>query len=325
MSADPFKDPISPSVTFDSYVIPNTVQQVQQPARSARPKINTTIVSLSVIVVLTFLLGIMTTLQFMGPRQVIVTADAGQIGAASLTDIVAASLEEQVTRRESPDLLATTAPNIPERAEPSLPALEAAVLQGLTPTRTVGKLTKDEMVEKAQEAIAIVSRNKLRMLREGVLAGLYTVNSTTSDGKKRIVLSTVNADLTSQSMANLLRKAGKEGLIDIPQSLSTADGEIDMDTLLFNLVQTSLANDGTTAGAEAAREMSRRAFAASSAKTREVKGERVYIVEPGDSLAYISLQFYGKPSEFTRIFEANRSVLASPDRIQIGQRLIIPG
>jgi len=70
--------------------------------------------------------------------------------------------------------------------------------------------------------------------------------------------------------------------------------------------------------------MSRRAFAASSAKTRDVKGERVYIVEPGDSLAYISLQFYGKPSEFDRIFEANRSVLSSPDRIQIGQRLIIP-
>jgi hypothetical protein len=206
-----------------------------------------------------------------------------------------------------------------------LPALEAAVLQGLTPQRTVGKLTKNEMAQKAQEAIEIVSRNKLRMLREGVMAGLYTVDSVNKDGEKRIVLTTINADLTSQSMANLLRKAGQEGVIEIPSSLNTAEGNVDMDTLLFNLVQTSLANDGTVEGAEAAREMSRRAFAASSAKTREVKGERVYIVEPGDSLAYISLQFYGKPSEFERIFEANRSVLASPDRIQIGQRLIIPG
>jgi hypothetical protein len=323
MSADPFKDPASPSVTFDSYVIPDTVQTLQQPAQPARARLNPTVVAVSVIAVLTFLLGIMTTLQFMGPRQVVVTNAAVQPTTGNLSQFVNASLQEEVTRQETESLLAT--PSVPARAEPGLPALEAAVLQGLTPQRTVGKLTKNEMAQKAQEAIEIVSRNKLRMLREGVMAGLYTVDSVNKDGEKRIVLTTINADLTSQSMANLLRKAGQEGVIEIPSSLNTAEGNVDMDTLLFNLVQTSLANDGTVEGAEAAREMSRRAFAASSAKTREVKGERVYIVEPGDSLAYISLQFYGKPSEFERIFEANRSVLASPDRIQIGQRLIIPG
>lgn len=327
MSTDPFREPVSPSITFDRYVIPETVQEVRRPAAPPRFQINATVIAVCVIVVLTFLLGIMTTLQFMGPRQVVVTDTAGgvQPGAANLTHLVSASLEQDVSRQDTTDLLATSvSQSIPTRAEPALPALEAAVLQGLSPSRTVGKLTEDEMAQKAQEAIAIVSRNKLRMLREGVLAGLYTVDSTTKAGEKRIVLTTINADLTSQSMAKLLRKAGEEGLIDIPRSLSTAEGDVDMDTLLFNLVQTSLANDGTVAGAEAAREMSRRAFAASSAKTSDVKGERVYTVEPGDSLAYISLQFYGRPSEFTRIFEANRGVLSSPDRIQIGQRLIIP-
>lgn len=325
MSADPFKDPVTPNVTFDSYVIPETVQVVREAAKPAPPRMNSTIIAVSVIAVLTFLLGIMTTLQFMGPRQVVATNTTEQPSAENLTQLVSASMadQEEVSRQETADLLAT--PIAPARAEPVLPALEAAVLQGLTPQRTVGKLTKDEMVQKSKEAIAIVSRNKLRMLREGVLAGLYTVDSETADGKKRIVLTTINAELTGKTMANLLRKAGEDGLIDIPASLNTAEGTVDMDTLLFNLVQTSLASDGTVDGAEAAREMSRRAFAASSAKTRDVKGERVYVVEPGDSLAYISLQFYGKPSEFDRIFEANRSVLSSPDRIQIGQRLIIPG
>ncbi len=324
MNTDPFKDPSSPNVTFDSYVIPESVQVVKEPAKPAAPRMNATVVAVSVIAVLTFLLGIMTTLQFMGPRQVLVTNADVQPGTQDLTQLVSASLADQdeVSRQETADLLAT--PTAPVRAEPGLPALEAAVLQGLTPQRTVGKLTQDEMLQKSKEAIEIVSRNKLRMLREGVLAGLYTVDSTSKDGKKRIVLTTINAELTGHTMANLLRKAGEDGLIEIPASLSTAEGTVDMDTLLFNLVQTSLASDGTTDGAEAAREMSRRAFAASSAKTRDVKGERVYIVEPGDSLAYISLQFYGKPSEFDRIFEANRSVLSSPDRIQIGQRLIIP-
>ena len=324
MSADNPTDPVTPRLTFDSYVIPETVQQAPvPPAQGFRP--NTMLMAVGVIVVLTFLLGIMTTLQFVGPRQVVVTSAAGVVTPSpqALDQFVSASLEQGVTRQETADLLTTTA--APVRAEPVVPDLQSAVLAGLQPKRTVGNLTQDEMSKKAQEAIAIISRNKMRMLREGVLANLYTIKSSNENGRKRIVLRTVNADLTQKSMENLLLDAADKGLIEIPQSLNTADGKVDMETLLFNLVQTSLANDGTAEGAAAAREMSRRAFAASSAKTRDVKGERVYIVEPGDSLAYISLQFYGKPSDYDRIFDANRTVLESPDRIQIGQRLIIPG
>ncbi|MGC1496131.1 MAG: LysM peptidoglycan-binding domain-containing protein [Sulfitobacter sp.] len=324
MSNDNYADPVSPRLTFDSYVIPETVQEFAAP-RPPASRINGTIVAVSVIAVLTFLLGIMTTLQFMGPRQPAVATVAPVAPTPeSLDQFVAASLEQDVTRQQSPDLLTTAVSAA--RAEPEpVPTLESAVLQGLLPSRTVGNLTEAERKKSAQEALSIVSRNKLRMLREGVLAGVYTVKTKTENGQKRIVLKTINADLTSKTMADLLRKAADEGRIEIPASLNTADGQVDMETLLFNLVQTSLAEDGTPEGAEAARELSRRAFAASSAKTRDVKGERVYVVESGDSLAYISLQFYGRPSEYDRIFEANRAVLKSPDRIQIGQRLIIPG
>ena len=320
MTAGHPQDPTSPNVTFDNYVIPETVRYVEAPAR---PRLNGTVAAVAVIGVLTFLLGIMTTLQFMGPRQVVAPqVAAAQPEPASLNELVSASLEQTVTRDDPADLLSTTAPL---QAEPTLSTLENAVLQGLQPKRTVGKLTEEEKALKAQEAIDMISRNKLRMLREGVLAGVYTVEARQDGNRKRLVLRTINADMTSGTIANLLRKAAEDGKIDVPASLNTAEGDVDMDTLLFNLVQTSLANDGTIAGAEAAQEMSRRAFAASDAKTRDVKGERVYIVEPGDSLAYISLQFYGRPSAYDRIFQANRSVLTSPDRIQIGQRLIIPG
>lgn len=323
MSNDRYIDPVSPRLTFDSYVIPETVQEYAAP-RSTAPRINGTIIAVSVIAVLTFLLGVMTTLQFMGPSQpVVASVSTGEPTPANLDQFVAASLEQDVTRQQSPDLLTTAV--AAAQVEPEVPTLEQAVLQGLLPARTVGKLTEAERAESAREALSIVSRNKLRMLREGVLAGVYTVKTKTENGQKRIVLKTINADLTSKTMADLLRKAAEEGRIEIPASLSTENGDVDMDTLLFNLVQTSLAEDGTPEGAEAARELSRRAFAASSAKTREVKGERVYLVEPGDSLAYISLQFYGRPSDYDRIFQANRSLLSSPDRIQIGQRLIIPG
>ncbi|MCO4847412.1 MAG: LysM peptidoglycan-binding domain-containing protein [Yoonia sp.] len=70
--------------------------------------------------------------------------------------------------------------------------------------------------------------------------------------------------------------------------------------------------------------MSRRAFEASAAKTQLVNGQRFYTVQEGDSLAYISLQFYGNTNAYQSIFEANRTAIASPDKIQVGQRLFIP-
>jgi nucleoid-associated protein YgaU len=329
-------DPVQPTVTFDSYVIPGSVQAHAGPKGDRH--LNGTIIAVSVIAVLTFLLGVMVTLQFMGPRQVIVTA---QVPEPVLMPDQQDVTEDTVTRAQGTDLLAPAMPVVampgpampgPAMPGPAMPvvakpepALEQAVLQGLQPKRTVGTLTEQEQVEKAREALSIISRNKMRMLREGVLAGVYTVKAKQDGDTKRLVLETVNAEMTRESTGNLLLEAAERGDIDIPASLNTADGEIDLDTLLFNLIQTSLATDGTPEGEEAAREMSRRAFAASSAKTIDVKGARVYVVEAGDSLAYISLQFYGRPYEYERIFQANRDVLSSPDLIRTGQRLIIPG
>jgi nucleoid-associated protein YgaU len=56
---------------------------------------------------------------------------------------------------------------------------------------------------------------------------------------------------------------------------------------------------------------------------------KIYVVSEGDSLASIAKKFYGsqqgnKKVNVTRIFEANRELLKSPDEIQIGQKLVIP-
>ena len=54
-----------------------------------------------------------------------------------------------------------------------------------------------------------------------------------------------------------------------------------------------------------------------------------YEVKEGDSLEAIAKRMYGasegiKPASITRIFEANKSILKSPDRLSIGQKLTIP-
>jgi nucleoid-associated protein YgaU len=51
---------------------------------------------------------------------------------------------------------------------------------------------------------------------------------------------------------------------------------------------------------------------------------QTYSVKPGDNLSKISKQFYGDPDEYMRIFYANRDKLRDPDKIQVGQELIIP-
>ena len=49
-----------------------------------------------------------------------------------------------------------------------------------------------------------------------------------------------------------------------------------------------------------------------------------YTVKAGDNLSKISKQFYGDANEYMRIFYANREMLKDPDKIQVGQQLVIP-
>jgi nucleoid-associated protein YgaU len=51
---------------------------------------------------------------------------------------------------------------------------------------------------------------------------------------------------------------------------------------------------------------------------------RSYTVQAGDTLSKIAKQFYGSASEYPKIFEANRDKLSNPDKIQVGQELVIP-
>ena len=53
-------------------------------------------------------------------------------------------------------------------------------------------------------------------------------------------------------------------------------------------------------------------------------GDQTYTVVAGDNLSKISKQFYGDPNKYVKIFDANKPMLTSPDRIYPGQKLRIP-
>jgi nucleoid-associated protein YgaU len=49
-----------------------------------------------------------------------------------------------------------------------------------------------------------------------------------------------------------------------------------------------------------------------------------HTVVKGDTLSAIAQRYYGRASEYPRIFEANRDILHDPDKIYPGQVLKIP-
>ena len=106
------------------------------------------------------------------------------------------------------------------------------------------------------------------------------------------------------------------------------NGRVNGHILLFDLVERALENctlEEQRAGAEMlrkAKEMLAKDVVVG--EPANAQGEKFYVVEPDDSLAYIALQFYGKTNDFTRIYEANRNQISQPNDIRVGKRLRIP-
>ena len=51
---------------------------------------------------------------------------------------------------------------------------------------------------------------------------------------------------------------------------------------------------------------------------------RTHTVAKGDTLFGLARQYYGDQSKWRTIYDANRNELPDPNRIRVGQRLVIP-
>lgn len=287
-------DPIAPHVTFDNYVIPQSVQRETktqtktkaQRQTQAQPvlRVSGMMWAVSAIALLTFVLGVMGTLKFARP---------------STEGITASTQDTQlsVTRQQGPDLMST---------------------------RAAALFAQDGVNENGQAAFSLLDADKMHLLHKAVLAGEYNITKQGDDGTHRLAPTEATAEDARKSIFAELRGAVETGALDVPASLSKANGDVDLDMILFDLVQLSLIKGGTADGTAAAREMSSRVFAASDAKTDFTNGKRVYVVQGDDSLAYLALQFYGHPNLHYRIFEANQTLLRKTNGIRTGQQLIIP-
>jgi nucleoid-associated protein YgaU len=53
-------------------------------------------------------------------------------------------------------------------------------------------------------------------------------------------------------------------------------------------------------------------------------GGRTHVVQPKETIFSLSRQYYGDEHQWRKIWEANKDQISDPNKIKIGQQLIIP-
>lgn len=53
-------------------------------------------------------------------------------------------------------------------------------------------------------------------------------------------------------------------------------------------------------------------------------GARTYVVKKGDTLSSIAKKMYGSENQYRKILNANRKTIKDPNKLRVGQKLIIP-
>ena len=216
-----------------------------------------------------------------------------------------------VTRNSSEPMLTAraVAPKVENVVQPE-PAVEnqLATLQKLQ-TVTAASLAKKAMVSASGDMRALTSE-ALSNLRG-------KAPDTVERGQMRL------ASLVSQSMStqrsddftSAVAREAKYGTEDFTK-LAMVGAAVDTSDVKKRWIENARKKSKAMADATA--------FMSSGTQTTPGFDDTIHIVKRGDSLMKLSVRYYGRTIDYQLIFEANREVLESPDRIRVGQKLKIP-
>ncbi|HCP81388.1 MAG TPA: hypothetical protein DIT67_07270 [Octadecabacter sp.] len=244
----------------------------------------------------------------------------------------------EVTRAAPTDLAAlaeaATAPLVTNAATGLVEAPRRIdVARPNTDDTRLSDMTNNVLAELGFAGVETVTTNSQTQRRStsDILAGIEAATGhrsvlEESETLEAIVIAALRAGETDERIDTIINEAAAAGTVAVPEILVTSDGRVDTHVLLNNIVtQAQIASGGAaptvpevspdnTAGMEV--RVVQRA-------TDEVEA-RFYTVQNGDSLGAISIKFFGSIQHYETIFEANKGLLSSPDRIRVGQRLVIP-
>lgn len=194
-------------------------------------------------------------------------------------------------------------------------------------------MTNNVLAELGFAGVESVTTNSQiqRQSTSDILAGIEAATGQRSilderDTLEAIVVAALRAGETDENIDQIVNDAAAAGNIAVPQILVTSDGRVDTAVMLTNIVtQAQIAAGGEAPGIPDVSPDNTQGMEVRVVQraTEEIQA-RFYTVQPGDSLGAISIKFYGVISNYQDIYLANRALISSPDRIRVGQRLVIP-
>jgi nucleoid-associated protein YgaU len=264
-----------------------------------------------------------------------------RLGAAvAVLFVCVAALLGMTPDRPTGDVQASTAelvsaPAVVAKAETDSPST-AAALRRITqvkaaPAPSVTEVTDGLMVELGLRASdGSPEQDALKAMSLGALSGIKSVTGQGSTAApsgpatlQSIVAQALREGKSDSYIDALVNEAAGRGDIVAPRELMTADGKVDTHVLLAGLVAKATRDAGmiqpeVVPGGEG---VEVRIVQKADGETEK---HHFYTVNGGDSLGAIAQKFYGDATRYMDIYEANRMIVASPDKIRVGQRLVIP-
>ena len=259
----------------------------------------------------------------------------GTVAVFSMGGLVAISFMKQLMPAAPQVAAAPAAIVVPEPAKPETPmvaAIEAPVEQPVLapvaeapvvvaaaaePEAAVEELSTDQII-----ANLLAQKDEAPEEKEVVIYDFVSASQSEEQFDTAIperltnaVQNALNSGRSVSELDGMVRSAIELGLVDAPAALSLPDGTPDARAILLSIVNDHETETGKTF---------EKSFLGVDETLQNTGRNQTYVVESGDSLAYLALKFYGDTSEYRVIFNANRSKIGTPDKIQVGQRLIIP-
>ncbi len=244
------------------------------------------------------------------------TDDASLLAEAALANVAA------VTPAAAP---ATPAPVLeaPRRQEVARPQTDDTSLNDMTQNVLA------ELGFAGVEPVETTGRQQLETTAD-ILAGIQAATGQSAPVPERqtlesLVVAALQAGRSDEDIDALVNGAALTGTVAVPEILVTSEGRVDTHVLLSNIItQAQIAAGNTPQVPPATPENTAGLEVRVVQRANEEVQARFYTVQPGDSLGAIAITFYGRSDMYDHIFQANRQILSSPDRIRIGQRLVIP-
>ncbi len=265
---------------------------------------------------------------------------AGDVDVPDAVEVSAAATRPDALPQVAPEAAPTdaaaalaavvTAATAPEGATDAAAAPDGLVVRG--GKASLGQTTAAILADLALVQDGAPEGDKaLEAMSSAAIAGLRGARG--QEGADRVeTLETLVSEALREGRPDaeidaLVNEAAGAGEISVPAELVTPEGKVDTAILLASLVSEAQIAAGLAekvdpseviAGGEG---VEVHMVAQADGTSTEAQ---FYTVNSGDSLGSIARRFYGDAVLYSAIFEANRAILSSPDRIQVGQRLMIP-